>query len=147
MLFAIKFSHAKVAESITKPVTATENAIANADANVTKQRSSEALKRSAANARFAKQVLSGRVVTTLDGSLTKCWAGGREGEKLRYQRDTLNFSLHSELFVRGNVYTGSLNIRHQLVRNTKLATPQFISLGGGSNLIASYMRCGAARHG
>jgi serine protease Do len=81
-----------------------------------------------ARAGFASQILSGRNVPTLDGSLTKCWAGAREGERLRYQRDSLNCALHSELFVRGNLYTGSLAINHVLLRNDKLATAQFLAL-------------------
>ena len=81
-----------------------------------------------AKAGFASQTLSGRNVPTLDGSLTKCWAGGRDGEKLRYQRDSLNCSLRSELFVRGNLYAGSLAVSHVLLRNEKLATPQFLAI-------------------
>ncbi len=77
---------------------------------------------------FASQTLAGRNVPTLDGSLTKCWAGGRDGERLRYQRDSLNCSLRSELFVRGNLYTGSLSVQHVLLRNDKLATPQFLAI-------------------
>lgn len=82
-----------------------------------------------AKAGFTTQTLAGRSVPTLDGSLTKCWAGGRDGERLRYQRDTLDCTLRSDLFVRGNLYTGSLGVRHVLLRNDKLATPQFLALG------------------
>ncbi len=78
---------------------------------------------------FASQTLAGRKVPTLDGSLTKCWAGGRDGERLRYQRDKLDCNLQSDLFVRGNLYTGSLNINHVVLRNIDLATPQFLSVG------------------
>ncbi len=90
-----------------------------------------------ANAGFASQTLSGRLVPTLDGSLTKCWAGGRDGERLRYQQDTLNCSLHSELFVRNNLYAGSLSISHTLLRNDKLATPQFLALFNQSTFLNS----------
>ncbi len=82
-----------------------------------------------AQAGFSSQVLSGRPVPTLDGNLTKCWASGMDGERLRYQRDRLNCDLQSELFVRGNLHTGSLSIGHTLLRNDRLATPQFIALG------------------
>ncbi len=82
-----------------------------------------------AKAGFAKQTLAGRSVATLDGSLTKCWAGGRDGERLRYQRDTLDCNLRSDLYVRGNLYTGSMGLRHVLLRNDKLATPQFLATG------------------
>jgi serine protease Do len=77
---------------------------------------------------FASQTLAGRTVPTLDGNLTKCWANGLEGEKRRYQRDTLNCSLRSNLFVRGNIYTGTMSLQHVVLRNDKLATPQFLSV-------------------
>ena len=86
-----------------------------------------------AQAGFSSQVLSGRPVPTLDGNLTKCWASGMDGERLRYQRDRLDCDLQSELFVRGNLHTGSLSIGHTLLRNDRLATPQFIALGAHSN--------------
>ena len=89
-----------------------------------------------AKAGFASQTLSGRNVPTLDGSLTKCWAGARDGEKLRYQRDSLNCSLRSELFVRGNLYAGSLAVSHVLLRNEKLATPQFLAIDSFSRAAA-----------
>jgi serine protease Do len=82
-----------------------------------------------AGAGFSSQVLAGRTVPTLDGSLTKCWARGRDGEKLRYQRDSVDCSLRSDLFVRNSLYTGTMNLSHELLRNDKLATPQFLSLG------------------
>jgi serine protease Do len=85
---------------------------------------------------FDTQTLAKRSVTTLSGKLTKCWASGSEGEKSRYQRDSLSCSLHADLFVRDSLYTGSVNIRHVLLRNEKLATMQFMqinsSLIGGS---------------
>jgi len=96
----------------------------------------------AARAGFASQTIAGRVVPTLDGSLTKCWAGGRDGERLRYQRDTLDCSLRSELFVRQNLQTGYLSIRHMLLRNDKLATPQFLALGAVGRTASSYTQMG-----
>ena len=92
----------------------------------------------AAKAGFASQTLAGRVVPTLDDSLTKCWAGGREGERLRYQRDTLNCALRSELFVTGRLHTGNLAIQHELLRNDKLATPQFLALGNRSGFMSGF---------
>jgi serine protease Do len=83
---------------------------------------------------FASQTLSGRIVPTLDGNLTKCWAGGRDGEKLRYQRDTLSCALRSSVFVRSNLQTGSLALSHTLLRNDKLATPQFLHLDSSSRI-------------
>lgn len=97
----------------------------------------------AAKAGFSSQTLAGRVVPTLDGSLTKCWAGGRDGERLRYQRDTLNCSLRSELFVRGNLYTGYLSVSHVLLRNDKLATPQFLAIGTVGNRALSFLNAGS----
>lgn len=97
----------------------------------------------AAKAGFTSQTLAGRVVPTLDGSLTKCWAGGRDGERLRYQRDTLNCSLRSELFVRGNLYTGYLSVSHVLLRNDKLATPQFLAIGSAGNRALSFFNTGS----
>ena len=96
----------------------------------------------AANAGFASQTLAGRSVPTLDGSLTKCWAGGRDGERLRYQRDTLDCTLRSDLFVRGNLYTGSLSVRHVLLRNDKLATPQFLAIGSSGGAASAILRSG-----
>ncbi len=84
--------------------------------------------REAVKAGFGTQSLAGRSVATLDGNLTKCWAGGRDGEKLRYQRDRLTCSLRSEIFVRREMYTGSLEIDHSLLRNDTLAAPQFFAL-------------------
>ncbi|MEQ1517409.1 MAG: serine protease, partial [Usitatibacteraceae bacterium] len=95
-----------------------------------------------AHAGFTSQTLAGRVVPTLDGSLTKCWAGGRDGERLRYQRDTLDCSLRSELFVRGNLYTGYLSVRHVLLRNDKLATPQFLEIGAVGRAASAFMQRG-----
>lgn len=86
-----------------------------------------------AQAGFSSQVLSGRPVPTLDGNLTKCWASGMDGERLRYQRDRLNCDLQSELFVRGSLRTGSLSIGHTLLRNDRLATPQFTALSALGN--------------
>jgi serine protease Do len=96
-----------------------------------------------AKAGFASQTLAGRTVPTLDGSLTKCWAGGRDGERLRYQRDTLDCSLRSELFVRGNLYTGYLGVRHVLLRNDKLATAQFLAIGSVGRAAGSFMQGGS----
>ena len=96
-----------------------------------------------AKAGFTSQTLAGRTVPTLDGSLTKCWAGGRDGERLRYQRDTLDCSLRSELFVRGNLYTGFLSVRHVLLRNDKLATPQFLAIGSVGRAAAAFMQGGS----
>jgi serine protease Do len=77
---------------------------------------------------FSSQILSGRSVPTLDGNLTKCWANGLEGEKKRYQRDTLNCDLNSNLFVRDNLYTGTMSLQHVVLRNEKLATAQFLGM-------------------
>lgn len=77
---------------------------------------------------FSSQILAGRQVATLDGTLTKCWAGGREGERLKYQRDTLDCSLKSDLYIRRSVYTGSMNIRHVLLKNDNLNKPQFMAI-------------------
>ncbi len=98
----------------------------------------------AAKAGFASQGIAGRVVPTLDGSLTKCWAGGRDGERLRYQRDTLDCSLHSGLYVRQSLQTGQLSIRHMLLRNDKLTTPQFLALGAVGRAASSYMQVGTS---
>ena len=88
----------------------------------------------APHAGFASQTLAGRTVATLDGSLTKCWARGAEGEKLRLRSDSLNCSLRAELFVGQQLNTGSLAMLHVLLRNEKLATPQFLSMGSGTSL-------------
>jgi serine protease Do len=85
--------------------------------------------RSPAQVGFSSQTLADRIVPTLDGSLTKCWASGREGEKLRYQSDTLNCNLRSNVYVRGNLQTGTMSLQHTVLRNQKLATPQFLELG------------------
>lgn len=77
---------------------------------------------------FSSQTLAGRTVPTLDGGLTKCWANGLEGEKQRYQRDSLECSLRTSLFVRGSVQTGTMTLRHTVLRNVKLTTPQFLAL-------------------
>jgi serine protease Do len=77
---------------------------------------------------FTSQVLAGRPVPTLPSSLTKCWARGLEGEKLRYQRDRLDCNLNADLYVRSNLYAGTVNIEHVLLRNEQLATPQFLAL-------------------
>jgi S1-C subfamily serine protease len=95
-----------------------------------------------ARAGFASQTLSGRNVQTLDGSLTKCWAGGRDGERLRYQRDTLSCTLHSELLVRNGLFTGSLGVEHVLLRNDKLAAPQFFAIGTLANMSTWFSHLG-----
>lgn len=77
---------------------------------------------------FSSQTLAGRTVPTLDGNLTKCWASGREGEKQRYQRDTLNCNLRSSLYVRGNLHTGTMSLQHVVLHNDKLATAQFLAI-------------------
>ncbi len=87
---------------------------------------------------FASQTLAGRKVPTLDGTLTKCWASGREGERLRYQRDKLDCNLQSDLFVSGRLYTGSLNINHVVLRNIDLATSQFLSVGSFFGAVRSH---------
>ena len=92
-----------------------------------------------AKAGFTSQTMSGRTVPTLDGSLTKCWAGGRDGERLRYERDTLDCSLRSELFVRNNLSTGFLSVRHMLLRNDKLATPQFLAIASPGRASSAFL--------
>lgn len=87
----------------------------------------------APRAGFASQSLAGRKVPTLDGSLTKCWAAATDGEKLRYQRDTLDCTLHADLFVSQHLYTGSLSLQHALLRNEKLATVQFLNLASAGS--------------
>jgi serine protease Do len=82
---------------------------------------------------FSAQTLAGRKVATLDGSLTKCWAGGRDGEKLKYQRDTLDCSLRSDLYVKHRLYTGSIQIRHELLKNDTLAKSQFLAIDSREN--------------
>jgi serine protease Do len=77
---------------------------------------------------FSSQTLAGRNVPTLDGSLTKCWANGREGEQLRYQRDTVDCNLRSSVYVRGNLQTGTISLQHTVLLNQKLATPQFLEV-------------------
>jgi len=84
-----------------------------------------------AQAGFASQHLAGRTVPTLDGSLTKCWANGLSGEKLRYHRDSLDCSLRSDLFVGRGLYTGSLSLQHVVLRNDKLPTVKFLNLASG----------------
>ncbi|KRI00511.1 S1C family serine protease [Curvibacter sp. PAE-UM] len=91
----------------------------------------------APRAGFASQSLDGRKVPTLDGSLTKCWARGTENEKLRFQRDSLDCSLHSGLFVSRQLYTGSLSLQHVLFRNEKLATVQFLKMGSSGSVSGS----------
>lgn len=79
---------------------------------------------------FSTQVLAGRAVPTLHGHLTKCWARGREGDKQRYERDSLECNLNADVYIRSGFYSGTVNIRHTLLRNTRLATPQFLGLKG-----------------
>lgn len=79
---------------------------------------------------FSTQTLAGRTVPTLNGSLTKCWAIASEGEKLRYQRDSLQCALHADLYVTNALQTGSITLKHVLLRNEKLATAQFLHLNG-----------------
>lgn len=86
---------------------------------------------SPAQAGFASQTLAGRAVTTLDGSLTKCWAHGLSGEKQRYQRDGLDCRLHSDLYINRNLYTGSLSLQHVVLRNDKLPTVKFLKIAPG----------------
>lgn len=81
---------------------------------------------------FASQILAGRTVPTLDGSLTKCWANGLDGEKLRYHRDSLDCNLHADVFVRNNLYTGEISLRHIVLRNDKLPTLKFLSIASGA---------------
>ena len=86
-----------------------------------------------ASAGLSSQVLSGRTVPTLDATLTKCWAGGRDGERLRFRRDTLSCDLHTSLFVRDNLYTGTVDLKHEVLHKDELSTPQFLALGEEPN--------------
>lgn len=86
---------------------------------------------------FSSQSLVGRSVPTLHGTLTRCWAQGRDVERLRYSRDRLNCSLKEDVFVRDSLYTGTLEIEHNLLRNDQLATPQFLALGDGMGYLRS----------
>ncbi len=92
---------------------------------------------------FSSQTLAGRTVPTLDGTLTKCWASGREGEKQRFARDSLDCSLKAGLFVRGSVHTGTMSLQHVVLRNEKLATPQFLALGTYKSHSFSHPRGGS----
>ena len=91
---------------------------------------------------FSSQTLAGRNVPTLDGGLTKCWANGLDGEKQRYQRDSLDCSLRTSLFVRGSVQTGTMSLRHTVLRNEKLTTPQFLALENRKFSAPSFARSG-----
>ena len=95
---------------------------------------------------LASQTLSGRTVQTLDGSLTKCWAGGRDGEKVRYQRDTLSCSLQSGLHVDRDLFTGMLAIEHTLLRNDKLASAQFLEINKRTQISTAFFSRGGAEH-
>lgn len=86
----------------------------------------------AARAGFGSQTLAGRKVPTLDGSLTKCWASGSVEEKARFQRDSLDCTLHEQLFVSPQVYTGTMSLSHVLLKNEKLSTAQFLKLSSAS---------------
>ena len=77
---------------------------------------------------MATQQLAGRTVPTLDGSLTRCWARGRNGQKLRYRSDSLDCRLSEEVFAGSGVYAGALYIQHRLDQKDELALPQFVNL-------------------
>jgi serine protease Do len=95
---------------------------------------------------YASQMLSGRNVQTLDGTLTRCWAGGRDGEKLRFQRDSLSCNLQSGLYVDRDLFTGFLSIEHRVLRNDKLATAQFLELNKRAQLSTNFLRRDGAEH-
>lgn len=84
----------------------------------------------AATLPFSTQKLAGRTVPTLHSHLTKCWARGRDGDKQRYERDSLDCNLNADVYIRSGFYSGTVDIQHTLLRNTKLATPQFLALKG-----------------
>ena len=86
---------------------------------------------------MSTQHLGNQTVPTLDGSLTRCWAQGRTGEKLLYRSDSLNCSLREEVFAGSGVYAGALHIDHTLVQNDQLALPQFLALGADSTALGS----------
>ena len=77
---------------------------------------------------FSSQTLAGRKVPTLSGTLTKCWAKGADSDSVRFQSDSLECQLHSDLFVKSGFYTGSLHLKHELTRNEKLTTAQFLNM-------------------
>ena len=77
---------------------------------------------------FSSQTLAGRKVPTLNGNLTKCWAKGSDSDSVRFQSDSLECQLHSDLFVKSGFYTGSLHLKHELTRNEKLTTVQFLNM-------------------
>jgi serine protease Do len=85
---------------------------------------------------LASQTLSGRTVTTLDGSLTKCWAGTRDNDQPRFHRESLKCTLNAQVFATARLQTGSVTLSHVLWRNEKLATAQFLALGSSP----AYMR-------
>jgi len=91
----------------------------------------------AVQAGFASQTLAGRTVPTLDGSLSKCWANGLTGEKLRYHRDSLDCRLHSDLFVSRSLYTGSLSLQHVVLRNDTLPTVKFLNIGADAGSLGT----------
>lgn len=95
---------------------------------------------------LASQTLSARTVQTLDGTLTRCWAGGRDGEKLRFHRDTLSCNLQSGLYVDRDLFTGMLAIEHTLLRNDKLATAQFLELNKRGQFSTNFSRRDGAEH-
>jgi serine protease Do len=93
-----------------------------------------------AKAGFSTQKLDTRDVTTLDGSLTKCWANANDGDRPRYRQDTLRCSLKSEVFVRRSLSSGSISLAHTLTRKDRLATPQFLAMNSGTRAFAGYFR-------
>ncbi|MBL8522389.1 MAG: trypsin-like peptidase domain-containing protein [Betaproteobacteria bacterium] len=97
-----------------------------------------------AKAGFSTQKLDTRDVTTLDGSLTKCWANANDGDSPRYRADTLRCSLKSEVFVRRGLSSGSIAINHSLLRKDKLATPQFLAMGSVARQFTGYFRTHSA---
>jgi len=93
-----------------------------------------------AKAGFSTQKLDTREVTTLDGSLTKCWASANDGDRPRYRQDSLRCSLKSEVFVRRSLSSGSISLAHTLTRKDRLATPQFLAMSSGTRAFAGYFR-------
>lgn len=82
---------------------------------------------------FARQTLAGRTVPTLHAQLTKCWARGLDGRHPRFQRDSLDCNLQSDIYIQNGFYSGTVNVQHTLLRNVNLATPQFLALHGGGS--------------
>ncbi len=75
---------------------------------------------------FSTGLLANRNVVTISGNASRCNAGTRQGDALRFERDSLTCRVNADVFVASSQLGASVEVGHVLLKNTALSSIQFL---------------------